>query len=268
MDNPLRLDQAEGDVLQIVDAFSWFRVRLETEPGGMALRNALTDVRFAPSVPFIVFDGPGGNDRRKQKYAGYKGNRKPARDDIYASIRLFRELLAFVPCVTICCPGWEADDVIATLVRSSTQPKVRIVTKDKDLSQLVVDRPGVSCTAGFPASIVPCEEVRLYKTLVGDPSDNIPGLLRFGEKAWLELNKPALMRAFRTRTCPEEGLDPKVLGLTSSLYTRLMADWEQLLVFWDIVGLLDVPVLEIKKNIRTGKNDWPTVDRILREYMQ
>jgi len=85
----------------------------------------------------------------------------------------------FLPIACIRVKGWEADDVIATLVRSEPNEQFIIESTDVDFMQL----PNVRIAREKPAPVEP-QYMRLYKTLVGDPSDNIGGLKGFGKGAW------------------------------------------------------------------------------------
>lgn len=130
-----------------------------------------------------VWDGPKHNDRRQQLLPEYKGQRQPMAEDHFAQIQLFKDLLKHTPATQICVPGWEADDVISTIAYRGKP--VRIHTNDLDYAQLAelptVQLVGVK-TWEYPAKYLP-----LYKALVGDPSDNIPGIPGFGKKSWDEI---------------------------------------------------------------------------------
>lgn len=267
MDLPaLRLDGAPRDTLQIVDGHNWFRVKLETEPAGLALRNALRDVLVAPSPPIIVFDGPGGNARRRERFPEYKLMRAKARDDIYPTIELFRTMLAMVPSIAIRVPSYEADDVIATLAeRLAKHQKVRVVTRDKDLSQLAVRNSNIEVTAAFKPEIkVPPHFVRLYKTLVGDSSDNIKGLPGFGDKAWLSCDRNELQILFEKRDITR--ID-RPYGLTEGMKKKLVEHFDQLLIYWDIIGLMDVPEDEIVAHLKVGTNSWAEAEKLMSEFL-
>lgn len=264
----LGLDRAPRDTLQIVDGHNWFRVKLETEPAGLAVRNALRDVLVAPSPPIFVFDGVNANARRRAHYPDYKMSRVSARDDIYHMIELFHQMLAFVPSVAIRAYGWEADDVIATLAeRRAKVQKVRVVTRDKDLSQLAVRNSNIEVTSAFkPEQKVPPHFVRLYKTLVGDSSDNIKGLPQFGDKSWLGCNKTELQVVFEKRD-PSRLEHPKVpLDITKAQADRMIAHFDQLLVYWDIIGLYDVPEEEITKSMKVGSSSWHMAEKLMQEF--
>src|SRR5690606_539078 len=76
---------------------------------------------------------------RKERYASYTANRRTPPDDLKPQMRRVAELITAFPLPCLQCDGFEADDVIATLVRQAREQglKVVIVSADKDLMQLV-----------------------------------------------------------------------------------------------------------------------------------
>jgi DNA polymerase-1 len=146
----------------------------------------------------VVFDAP-GKTFRDAMFEQYKANRPPMPDDLRAQVE---PLLAAVPALglpLLRVEGVEADDVIGTLCRqcAGKDLKVLVSTGDKDMAQLVdenvtvvntmtgsvLDREGVKQKFDvYPEQIVD------YLALVGDTSDNIPGVPRVGAKTaakWL-----------------------------------------------------------------------------------
>jgi DNA polymerase I len=140
---------------------------------------------------------------RHQRFAEYKGTRKPTPEELVVQIPLLKELLqAFgVTCVELA--GYEADDLIGTLARiGAAKMPVTIVSGDKDSFQLAgeqvqilqpVTRSGKTETEHYdPAAIQERYQVtpRQFidvKALMGDSSDNIPGVRGIGEKTAIEL---------------------------------------------------------------------------------
>lgn len=124
----------------------------------------------------------------------YKANR-PERDPAaYDQLRRLRDQLTRDRYPVVACPGYEADDVIATLVAQAVEHQVTIATGDKDLLQLVGPTVSVVSTNGGsdrqprgPAYVnekfgVSPEQLRDWLALVGDKSDNIAGCPGVGPK--------------------------------------------------------------------------------------
>ena len=150
----------------------------------------------APGTQIWVWDGREHNARRQEIYPRYKTNREPMGEDVYSQIRLWRDVLKHSPAVQIEVHGWEADDVIGTLVRKMRRPEVRVHTNDMDYGQVAH-----LCTLkGVNMKGVPCDRIALYKALVGDSSDFIAGVPGFGPGRWLEMEPywDAIQRAIVT----------------------------------------------------------------------
>ncbi|WP_416396504.1 DNA polymerase I [Allohahella sp. A8] len=155
---------------------------------------------YPGSCIIVVFDAK-GDTFRNELYAEYKANRPPMAEDLGVQIKPIHDIIRAMGLPLIIESGVEADDVIGTLARQATesQHECIISTGDKDLAQLVsehvtlrntmtelcLDRAGVKEKFGvWPEQIVD------YLALVGDTSDNIPGVPKCGPKTaakWLEL---------------------------------------------------------------------------------
>lgn len=140
----------------------------------------------------VIFDY-GSRNFRHQIYPDYKANRPPAPEDLIPQFSLIREATrAFqVPCIEK--PGYEADDIIATYCRLAAEAGAftRIVSSDKDLMQLV--SPQVSMFDAVKEVVieredvikkwgVPPEQMIDLQALIGDSSDNVPGVPGIGPK--------------------------------------------------------------------------------------
>ena len=146
-----------------------------------------------PDSPFaVVFDAKGGTFR-DDMYAEYKANRPSMPDDMRVQIEPLHQSVIALGFPLLCVDGVEADDVIGTLARSSAAADrpVVISTGDKDMAQLVdghitlvntmtgsaLDVEGVKEKFG-----VAPEQIIDYLALMGDSSDNIPGVPGIGPK--------------------------------------------------------------------------------------
>ncbi len=150
-----------------------------------------------------------GSSFRVDLYPEYKATREKLTDELQADfdqgLQRITQLLAAYDVPVLSVPGYEADDVIGTLARLGVDAgyNVVVVSGDKDFQQLV--RPGVwllNPGRGGPASVeeswvgmenasdrlgVPPERVIDYLAMVGDSSDNVPGVKGIGEKTAQEL---------------------------------------------------------------------------------
>ena len=149
-----------------------------------------------PDYVAVVFDARGKTFRHRI-YADYKATRDAQPEDLSQQIPIVRELLEAYRIPVLSVDDFEADDVIATLVASApARAQIAIVSTDQDLMQLVDERvgvlDGVKDRRIGPAEVearfgVPPERVLDMRALVGDPSDNIPGVKGIGEKGAAQL---------------------------------------------------------------------------------
>ena len=150
---------------------------------------------YDPEHMSVVFDAK-GKTFRHDLYPDYKANRPPMPDELRDQIEPLLEIIRAMGYPLMIVPDVEADDVIGTLA-SRYNGKVIISTGDKDMAQLVTedvhlintmsnsyyDIQGVIDKYG-----VPPERIRDYLALIGDTSDNIPGVPKVGPKTavkWL-----------------------------------------------------------------------------------
>ncbi len=172
------------------------------EPTGAVLGVVNMLQRFARdqagSPVAVVFDAP-GKTFRDELFAEYKSHRPPMPDDLRSQIEPLLQIVKALGLPLLRVPGVEADDVIGTLARRAAAAgrTVVISTGDKDMAQLVderitlvntmtntrLDRDGVKAKFDvWPEQIID------YLALVGDSSDNIPGIEKVGPKTaakWL-----------------------------------------------------------------------------------
>ena len=147
----------------------------------------------------VVFDAK-GKTFRNDMYPEYKAHRPPMPDELRVQIEPIHQIIQAMGLPLLCVEGVEADDVIGTLANQAAQHGMDTVisTGDKDMAQLVnkhvslvntmtdttMDREGVIEKFG-----VPPELIIDYLTLIGDTSDNIPGVPKVGPKTavkWLQ----------------------------------------------------------------------------------
>ncbi|HHY19201.1 MAG TPA: DNA polymerase I [Firmicutes bacterium] len=156
---------------------------------------------YNPDYIFVAFDSDKPTFRHKQ-YKEYKAQRPPMPEELVGQIDLTKELLDLLGIPHIAIDGIEADDLIGTIskIALKNQMEYLILTGDKDSLQLVNDnchvlltKKGISeirfydsLTVREDFSITP-KQVADYKGLVGDPSDNIPGVKGIGDKTATKL---------------------------------------------------------------------------------
>ncbi len=154
-----------------------------------------------PDYWAVVFDPPGPTFRHEQ-YKEYKATRQKMPDDMRSQIPKIHEAVHALNIPLIEYPGYEADDVIGTLARKAQQNGLEtyMVSGDKDFMQLIdhsikmynpkrageeieiLDQKGVEEKVGLPPS-----KIIDYLGLMGDTSDNVPGVQGVGKKTAVKL---------------------------------------------------------------------------------
>ena len=149
-------------------------------------------LQYQPTHAVVVFDAK-GKTFRDELFEHYKSHRPPMPDDLRAQIEPLHKMVKAMGLPLMAVPGVEADDVIGTLAREAERAgrPVLISTGDKDMAQLVT--PGITLINTMTNTIlgpdevvtkygVPPELIIDFLALMGDSSDNIPGVPGVGEK--------------------------------------------------------------------------------------
>ena len=156
-----------------------------------------------PDAVCVAFDLHGPTFRH-EKYEGYKANRHGMPDELAQQMPVMKQVLQAMNIPIYACQGWEADDVIGTVGRicSNNDWECVIVTGDRDSLQLidrnvhvklVISRPGQTNTTLYTEELFRSEygfepkKMIDLKALMGDSSDNIPGVAGVGPKTATEL---------------------------------------------------------------------------------
>jgi DNA polymerase I len=186
---PSDLQTTTGQLTNVVYGFTTMLVKLFGD--------------FSPDRIAVCFD-LGRPAYRHDVYDGYKANRRTTPDDFSSQMPLVREVLAALRIPVVEVAGYEADDLIATLVKEARDEglPVLVVTGDRDNLQLIDDqaevrvmmtRRGITDTAVYDEAAVqerygvpPGRYIDLA-ALRGDPSDNLPGVPGVGDKTATKL---------------------------------------------------------------------------------
>ncbi len=250
-----RLFLLDGTALAYRAHFALQSSRLTTpqgQPCGATYGFALTLRRILeqekPERIAVAFDPPGPTFRHKQ-FSDYKATREKIPEELVAQLDWLRELVRAhgIPIYEV--KGYEADDVIGTLARQGDEKgwDVLIVSGDKDMMQLVTERVALynvfkkdvdvelqSFEAVKEKFGVAPEHVIDVLAVMGDASDNVPGVKGIGEKGAIKL-----ISEFGSVAGVLENLD-KVKGKAREYIER---DREQLLMSLDLVTIrTDVPL--------------------------
>ena len=197
----------------------------------------------APAYAVVCFDSP-GKTRRHTEYADYKAHRKPTEDALVSQLALAPELAAGLGLRTAARSGVEADDLIASLCIKARQHKldVVIVSTDKDLHQLLAD-PHVAVWPGGKEPLRRAEYVKEkfgvdavqladYLAILGDSSDNIPGIDGVGAKTAAQL-----LNTFGSLEKIMAAAQENAQGMTPAVAAKIRAGKESALLSRQLVEL-------------------------------
>ncbi|MBN1422219.1 MAG: DNA polymerase I, partial [Planctomycetes bacterium] len=164
---------------------------LEGRPVGAVYAFALLIQRLRedqrPDYLAVTFDAPGPTFRH-ERFPAYKANRPAMPEELFSQFEDVDALIAAHGIPSYRIEGYEADDVMGALARQASAAGIEtlLVTRDKDLEQLLVD-PSIRLFDPKTAEVIGAEEVRArrgfgpdrmvdYLSLVGDSTDNVPGV--------------------------------------------------------------------------------------------
>ncbi|MCX5748958.1 MAG: DNA polymerase I [Candidatus Saganbacteria bacterium] len=154
-----------------------------------------------PDYIAIAFDRPEPTFRHKE-YSEYKAQRQKAPDTLRQQFPYIKELISMFSIPVFEMAGFEADDIVATIAKKAEKDgmKAVIVTGDKDTFQLINDSINVLTAVKGITETMLYDSTKVkerfgiepkflldYKSLAGDPSDNIPGIPGVGEKTAVSL---------------------------------------------------------------------------------
>jgi len=224
-----------------------------------------------PDYLAVAFDT--GKTFRDQIYPEYKATRAKMPDDLRPQIERIRQLVDAFNIPRLEMEGFEADDVLGTVARQEAAAGlgVKIITGDRDLLQLVGDGVIVNLPEGKLSDAkdyitdqdviekfgVPARLVVDYKALVGDKSDNIPGVAGVGEKTTEELFK--VYKSLDDIYAHLEVIPPKVR-------TKLEAGRKNAFMSRDLATIhTDLPIKIDLEHAKADNFDPADVEKLFRE---
>ena len=231
---------------------------------------------YKPDYLAVAWDLP-GKTFRHDLFEAYKGTRKEKEPELYAQIPMIQELLSLYHIPSLSVPGMEADDIIGTLAKTygpDNGVHVRIITGDLDALQLISDDAveveffvkGLSQTKIYNEEAVidryglaPHQLIDL-KTLMGDNSDNLPGIAGIGLKT-----ATTLLREYDSLVKILEALERG--ELKKSIAAKFAGQEEQLKLMQKMVTIVtDVPMEFKLKEARVQAADAKALEQFFKQY--
>ena len=221
-----------------------------------------------PDSPLaVVFDAK-GKTFRHDMYSEYKANRPPMPEDLVQQIEPIHRIISLMGIKIIMIPGVEADDVIGTLAEQARQKKLNTVisTGDKDMTQLVCDNVSVVNTMSgelldengvMNKFGVGPELITDYLALIGDKSDNVPGVDKVGPKTavkWLNEYKNI------------EGIKKNAESIGGKVGENLRSSIETLDLAHELVKIkTDVPLEMTIEDLAVSESDAEQLSEVYKE---
>lgn len=214
---------------------------------------------FDPRYMVVVWDC-GGKTTRHTMYPAYKEKRQCPPTDLIVQKELIREFIKTISLPMLEQYGVEADDLMHVLTQKAVAKEfdVVVVSTDKDMGQLVndkvilydafkqefLDTATLTQKYGFPPS-----KIAFYFSLLGDTSDNIPGVKGVGEKTATEL-----VKQFESL----EDLYKNIEKVSSeTLRNKLLTNKDNAFLSHQLFLLQDIPVQEDPNTYTFNKEQWP-----------
>lgn len=223
-----------------------------------------------PEYLAVAFDT--GKTFRNTLFPGYKATRAKMPDDLRPQIERIRQMVDAFHVPRLEKEGYEADDVLGTIATQAVKEGfgVKIITGDRDLLQLVNDRIVVSLSGSKLSEVknfsaaevketlgVTPEQVIDYKALVGDHSDNIPGVPGVGEKTAV-----SLLEQYQTL----DEIYAHMAEIAPRFATKLMAGKESAYMSKTLATIkIDAPITLNLQDAKTDHINVPAVEAIFRE---
>ena len=222
-----------------------------------------------PEYVMVAFDK--GKTFRHEKYDDYKGGRGETPDELKVQFPVAKKIVRALGMSCLEIDNYEADDIIGTFSKKTEEdPEFfsTIISSDKDLLQLITDETEVKLLkqVGYirmtheeflnTYGIEPARMVDL-KALMGDPSDNIPGVKGIGEKTAI-----SLLKEYKTL----DGIYENIDNIKGKLKEKLLNDKEKAYMSYDLATIYkDVPIDTDFENIKYNGVDALSYIEILEE---
>ena len=220
-----------------------------------------------PDYIAVAFDT--GKTFRDKIFPAYKGTRAKMPDDLSPQIGRIRAMIDAFNIPRLEMEGFEADDVLGSIARTAAQQGlgVKIITGDRDLLQLVNERTTVYLAGDDQNYItdedvvkklgVPPAQVVDYKALVGDKSDNIPGVAGIGEKTAI-----ALIQKFQTLDNIYQNIDQ----VENRWKGKLEQNRENAFLSRELAQIrTDLNIKLDLEHARAGELDFPAIEALFTE---
>ena len=230
------------------------------------INKIITDEK--PEYMMVAFDK--GKTFRHEKYTTYKGTRAETPDDLIKQFKLSRELCSALGIKSLEIDNYEADDIIGTFAKRANEDNLEalIISSDKDLLQLIT--PNVKVKLLKTHDFIMMDEAEFkntygldpirmidLKALMGDSSDNIPGVKGIGEKTAIKL-----LQEYGSL----DGVYKNIDSIKGSVHDKLVLDKENAYMSYDLATIYSsVPIDTSLESINKKEVNEEEYSNILKE---
>jgi DNA polymerase-1 len=231
-----------------------------------------------PDAIAVAFDEKEPTFRHKE-FGEYQSQRPPTADELSSQFEKARDFFKAAKVPIYSKPGFEADDIIGTIADRAVKGKrqelkeVIIVTGDRDILQLVNDKKGIklympvvglsnaklySEKDAFQRMGVPADKIPDYKALVGDPSDNYPGVAGIG---------PVTAEKLLEKYSSINNIYVHLKDIEPNVRQKLEAKKDDAKLFHKLATIVrDVPIKANYEEMEKWKIDSPDVLKLFAEF--
>lgn len=248
----------------LVDGNNQFFLKYAKATSYQDLVNRCLQMHWGFDQIYWVFDGFDSRRPRRELYPEYKNTTARAKNKLdttkYDMLNEFKkiDLPTAGGIIIVERPYTEADDLIRKLAMAFADGVnyIEIASNDADILNLS-DLPNVKQPqAKMPNNVNSADELNLYKTLVGDSSDNLKGLSGFGDAAWSRLTEN---QRKNIHLALQQSMDSFLPTLAfdledkkdSKLVDKINEHWATLKMYWTVVNYIDIPDEDLLKSLRS-----------------
>lgn len=250
--------------MRIVDGNNLLHRVAEHGGGGIhPVREVYNRFYSPPETTIIVWDGPYANKRRQAVFPEYKATRRPKEESKYAFFDLVKGVLNFTPVIQVEIPGWEADDIVGTLINRFHPKEMVVETNDGDYWQHKDKCKLPLVTKRWHK--MSADECLLYKATVGESKDNLKGMKGFGDGGWNKLTLEAKQQLILACKLEDQDRFFKLEEIPKKL--RTMENFGLMCMCWNLNSYWPVPEKEIDDHMKVGKSNPAAAEIFLGKYM-
>ena len=249
--------------IRLIDGNNQFFLKYAKATSYKDLVNRCKELHWGFDQVWWVFDGYDSRKSRRDLYPEYKNTASRAKNKLdttkYDMLNDFKKIdLPAIGGVMIVERAYtEADDLIRALAIALADGvnQIEITSNDVDLLNLSYLPNVTQPQAKLPKNVNSAQELDLFKTLVGDSSDNLKGLAGFGEAAWAKLTGPQRVEIKRQLDNDQESflITPEFNSedkYESKVAEKIHRNWDTIKMYFRVVNYIPVDSAELLKSVK------------------